>query len=196
MTKIVGLTGGIGSGKTTVAKMFQELGVPIYIADLEARTITNQPETLQLIEQQFGSTVIQNGQLNREAMAELVFSNPEKLQQLNAIIHPLVANHFKVWLNENENALFVMKEVAILFETKGHLNCDFVITVTAPIELKRQRLKTRDHSSDDQIKQRIDSQWSDKQRIELSDFIIENTTIKATSQQVNKIYKNISQSLQ
>jgi dephospho-CoA kinase len=187
MTKIVGLTGGIGSGKTTVAKMFQELGVPIYIADLEARTITNQPETLQLIEQHFGSTVIQNGHLNREAMAELVFSNPEKLQQLNAIIHPLVANHFKVWLNENDNALFVMKEVAILFETKGHLNCDFVITVTAPIELKRQRLKTRDHSSDDQIKQRIDSQWSDKQRIELSDFIIENTTIKATSQQVNKI---------
>lgn len=100
MTKIIGLTGGIGSGKTTVAKMFQDLGVPIYISDLEAKAITNEPETLKIIQHKFGSEIIKNGVLDRAAMAEIVFNNPEKLKQLNAIIHPLVAAHFKLWLKK------------------------------------------------------------------------------------------------
>lgn len=195
MTKIVGLTGGIGSGKTTVAKMFQELGVPIYIADLEARTITNQPETLKLIEQEFGSAVIENAKLNRVAMAQIVFNAPEKLDKLNAIIHPLVAQHFKSWLISHQKETFVIKETAILFETKGHIFCDFVITVTAPIEIRIQRVLERDPISEQEIRNRISNQWTDEQRIELSDFVIENDNLQRTMQQVENIYKIILKSL-
>jgi dephospho-CoA kinase len=196
MTKIVGLTGGIGSGKTTVAHMFQDLGVPIYIADLEAKKITNHPETLQLIAQEFGSSVIENAQLNRAAMAEIVFNNPIKLNQLNAIIHPLVAQHFKQWIKKHENANFVIKEVAILFETNGHLSCDFVITVTAPIDLRIKRVQMRDHSTEHEVRKRMASQWSDKERVALSDFVIENYNIDLIPQQVKKICQDISISLQ
>lgn len=196
MTKIVGLTGGIGSGKTTVAKMFQDLGVPIYIADLEAKEITNQPETLKLIQDQFGVSIIENGLLNRAAMAEIVFSNPEKLKQLNAIIHPLVSSHFKVWLKKNKEERFVLKETAILFETNSHLSCDFVITVTAPLELRMQRVMKRDNVSKNDIMKRINNQWTDEKRVALSDFVIDNSNLEATLQQVKKIYQIISKSLQ
>lgn len=192
MTKIVGLTGGIGSGKTTVAKMFEELGAPIYIADYEAKIITNKPETLQLIEQEFGSAVIQNGQLNRPAMADLVFNNPEKLQQLNAIIHPLVAKHFQEWLITNKKAPFIIKEAAILFETNNHLLCDFVVTVTAPLDVRISRVQKRDNSSRQEIESRINTQWSDKQRIALSNFVIENNNLQITRQQVENIYTKIA----
>ena len=191
MTKIVGLTGGIGSGKTTVAKMFQELGIPIYIADTEARTITNQPKTLALIAEEFGTSVIDNGQLDRVEMAKIVFNSPEKLNLLNAIIHPLVGNHFKEWLLQHHAAPFIIKETAILFETRGHLLCDYVITVTAPMDVRIGRVQNRDHSSEAEIQKRIDNQWPDAQRIELSDFVITNNRIESTLQQVNDIYNKI-----
>lgn len=196
MTKIVGLTGGIGSGKTTVARMFEKLGVPIYIADSEAKTITNKPETLQLIENQFGSALIEDGQLNRTKMASIVFNNPEKLKQLNAIIHPLVAKHFKEWVNKYKNEIFLIKETAVLFETNNHFNCDFVITVTAPLEIKIERVKKRDNTTEEEITNRINNQWSDDQRIPLSDYVIENTDLQYTSQQVSQIYENIVKSSQ
>ena len=196
MAKIVGLTGGIGSGKTTVAKMFQELGVPVYIADLEAKTITNKASTLELIQNQFGSSIIENGALNRAEMAKIVFSDPEKLQQLNAIIHPLVAQHFKDWLLVNKNAKFVLKETAILFETKSYLHCDYVITVTAPLEIRIKRVQNRDNISEDEIRNRINNQWTDEQRIALSDFVIENVNLEEALQQVSQIYENISKSSQ
>lgn len=195
MTKIVGLTGGIGSGKTTVAKMFQELGVPIYIADEQAKIITNQPKTLKLIEEEFGSIVIENRQLNRVEMARIVFNNPEKLTLLNAIIHPLVGRHFQEWLRQQEKASFVIKETAILFETNGHLLCDFVISVTAPIAVRISRVKNRDHSSEEEINKRIQNQWTDEQREQLSDFIITNYSLESTKHQVSEIYKKILNSL-
>lgn len=196
MTKIVGLTGGIGSGKTTVAKMFQELGVPVYIADLEAKTITNKPSTLELIEKQFGSSIIENAALNRAEMAKIVFNNPEKLTQLNAIIHPLVAQHFKEWVKKNDNEPFVLKETAILFETKSNLQCDFVITVTAPVEIRIERVQNRDNTSEDEIRNRINNQWTDEQRIALSDFVIENVNLEEALQRVSQIFKIISESSQ
>lgn len=196
MTKIVGLTGGIGSGKTTVARMFEKLGVPVYIADLEAKIITNLPETLKLIENQFGAAVIEKGQLNRAQLAAIVFNNPEKLKQINAIIHPLVAKHFKEWVNKHKNETFVIKETAILFETNNHLQCDFVITVTTPIEIRINRVAKRDNTSVDEITKRINNQWTDDQRIPLSDYVIENKDLENTSQQVGKIYEFIVNSSQ
>lgn len=192
MTKIVGLTGGIGSGKTTVAKMFEKLGVPIYIADFEAKNITNEASTLALIEKEFGSQVIRDGQLDRAAMAKIVFSNPDKLKQLNAIIHPLVDAHFKEWVKKKTDEKFVIKEAAILFETNMHLKCDYVITVTAPVEVRINRVLERDNTSEQEIRNRMNNQWTDEKRIALSDFIIENVNIKSTSQQVDEVYKKIA----
>lgn len=192
MAKIVGLTGGIGSGKTTVAKMFEKLGVPIYIADFEAKNITNEASTLALIEKEFGSQVIRDRQLDRAAMAKIVFSNPDKLKQLNAIIHPLVEAHFKEWVKKKRNEKFVIKEAAILFETNMHLKCDYVITVTAPVEVRISRVLERDNTSEQEIKNRMNNQWTDEKRIALSDFIIENLNIKSTSQQVDEVYKKIA----
>lgn len=196
MTKIVGLTGGIGSGKTTVAKMFEELGVPIYIADIEARKITNEPSTLELIKAAFGSSVIENGTLNREAMAKIVFSNPEKLSKLNEIVHPLVGQDFKKWLNVNKEQIYVIKEAAILLETEKPHNCDYVITVTAPISIRIQRVIDRDGISISEVQNRINNQWSDEKRIEKSDFVIENVDFKKTYEQVSIIHQKIINSLQ
>ncbi|WP_432669960.1 dephospho-CoA kinase [Flavobacterium sp. SM2513] len=196
MTTIVGLTGGIGSGKTTVAKMFQDLGVPVYIADLEAKQITNEPETLKLIEQQFGQGVIENEQLNRAAMAEIVFTNPAKLSQLNAIIHPLVAEHFKKWIQKHKSEKFIIKETAILFETNNQHTCDFVITVTAPIKIRLDRVAKRDSISEKEILNRINNQWTDEQRVAKSDFVINNTTIEQTEMQVSQIFEEIIKSLE
>lgn len=195
MTKIVGLTGGIGSGKTTVAKMFEKLGVPIYIADLEAKKITNNPSTLVSIEEKFGSAVIKNNELNREAMAKIVFSNPDKLKELNGIIHPLVAIHFKKWIKQQKDKPFIIKEAAILFETNMHLQCDFVITVTAPEEIRIKRVLERDPISESEIRKRMNNQFSDDKRLKLSDFVIENINLETTLQQVNEIYQTITTSL-
>lgn len=195
MAKIVGLTGGIGSGKTTVAKMFQDLGVPIYIADIEAKKITNKPSTLALIEEKFGSSVIKNKKLNRGAIAKIVFSAPEKLKELNDIIHPLVAIDFKQWLKQVKDKPFVIKEAAILFETNMHLQCDYVITVSAPEKIRIERVLQRDPISEMEIKNRMDNQYSDEKRLKLSDFVIENINIDVTLQQVNDIYQTITNSL-
>ena len=191
MTRIVGLTGGIGSGKTTVAKMFEALGVSVYIADLQARKITNQPATLKLIVQEFGNAVVENEQLNRTVMAEIVFNNPEKLNQLNAIIHPLVAQDFKNWLSNNDTAVYILKETAILLETNNHISCDFVITVTAPQDLIINRVKNRDHISEIDVLKRINNQWSDESRIALSDFVIYNENRIDTLNQVKNIHKEL-----
>ena len=191
MTRIVGLTGGIGSGKTTVAKMFEALGVSVYIADLQARKITNQPATLKLIVQEFGNAVVENEQLNRTVMAEIVFNNPEKLNQLNAIIHPLVAQDFKNWLSNNDTAVYILKETAILFETNNHISCDFVITVTAPLDLRINRVKNRDHISEIDVLKRINNQWNDESRIALSDFVIYNENRIDTLNQVKNIHKEL-----
>jgi dephospho-CoA kinase len=195
MTKIVGLTGGIGSGKTTVAKMFEELGVPIYIADIEARKITNKSTTLDLIKAAFGSSVIENGILNRESLAKIVFSNPEKLSKLSEIIHPLVAQDFKKWLIINKEHHYVIKEAAILLETEKPHNCDYVITVTAPIDIRIQRVIDRDRILISEVQNRINNQWSDEKRIEKSDFVIVNVDFEQTYEQVNVIHQKIINSL-
>lgn len=191
MAKIIGLTGGIGSGKTTVAKMFQDLGVPIYIADLKAKEVTNQPNALKLIEQQFGPDVVLNGKLDRTSLANLVFNNAAKLNQLNAIIHPLVAQDFSAWVAKHNKEKFVIKETAILFETGNHNKCDYVITVTAPIEFRIKRVLKRDQITEEEIIKRIANQWPEEKKVKLSDFVIENINLDETLQQVKNIYNKI-----
>ena len=189
MAKIIGLTGGIGSGKTTVARYFEQLGVPVYIADDQARKLMELPETIESVSQAFGSAIIANGQIDRKKLAEMVFNNPDKLQQLNKIIHPLVAQHFSQWLSEQSNHPYVIKEAAILFESGSYLDCDAVISVVAPIETRIQRVVARDNTTAEAVSKRIENQWSDEQRIHKSDYIITNTNLEDTRLQVEKIHK-------
>jgi dephospho-CoA kinase len=189
MTKIIGLTGGIGSGKTTVANHFIGAGIPVYIADDEARKIMQSPEILREIEKIFGSVIFKNEVLNRQKLAEIVFSNSDKLKQLNAIIHPAVKKHFGNWILNYKNSPFVIYETAILFESGSYKGCDKIITVTAPLETRIERVIQRDKTSRENVLKRIKMQWTDDQRLGKSDFVIENINPEITKSEVGKILK-------
>lgn len=189
MTKIIGLTGGIGSGKTTIANHFTAAGIPVYIADDEARKIMQSAEIIKEIKDLFGNAIFENGILNREKLAQIVFSNPEKLKLLNSIIHPVVKKHFDNWVLDHKNNSFVIYEAAILFESGSYKNCDKIITVTAPFETRIQRVIQRDNTTREQVLKRMNAQWNDDQRIAKSDFVIENQTPEITKLEVGKILK-------
>ena len=189
MTKIIGLTGGIGSGKSTVANMFQALGIHVYDSDLEAKKIMQLPEIIVLLKNSFGDEFFDNGILNRKKLADLVFKNPSKLDELNAIVHPFVKKDFEIWVKKNESQKFVIKESAILFESKTNLNCDKIITVISPLNVRMQRITERDNLSFHEIVKRINNQLSDEKKVEKSDFVIENTDIEMTKNQVLKIFE-------
>ena len=189
MTKIIGLTGGIGSGKTTIANHFMEANIPVYIADDEARKIMQSEEIIDAIRKTFGDSIFDDAILNREKLSQIVFSDPEKLKQLNAIIHPAVRKHFQNWVLNHKNAPFVIYEAAILFESGSYKNCDLIITVTAPLETRIQRVIQRDKTTREQVLKRINAQWNDDQRIVKSDFVIENVNPITTKTEIDKILK-------
>jgi dephospho-CoA kinase len=195
MTKIIGLTGGIGSGKTSLVRYFESLGIPVFIADDEAKKLMQSDIILNKIKLQFGEAIFENGQLNRQQLADIVFSHPEKLNQLNRIIHPEVKNQFKNWLSQYQSYPFVIYEAAILFESGSYKLCDLVITITAPLEDRINRVIKRDHVNRDQVLQRINSQWTDEQRLIMSDFVIVNSDLKIAQQEADRILKilNIQQ---
>jgi len=192
MTKIVGLTGGIGSGKTTIAKYFKSLGIPVYIADDEARKIMQTAEVINAIKETFGAGLFDGTDLKRDKLAEIVFNDPEKLKQLNAIVHPVVKSHFKRWLLEHKESAIVIYEAAILFESGNYKDFDVIITVTAPLESRIQRVIDRDKTTRDQILGRINSQWTDEQRVLKSDYVIENINLEIAKKKTDEILKILS----
>lgn len=191
MTKIIGLTGGIGSGKTTIARLFQAEGIPVYIADEEAKKILDLPETIQKVVSKFGSSIIFDGKIDRKKLAELVFSKAENLKNLNAIIHPMVKVHFDEWVQQNNGFPFVIKEAAILFESGSYKYCDKIITVTASEETRMKRVVSRDNTTIEAVLDRIKNQWTDAQRIEKSDFVIENEDLEVAKMQFRNILKKL-----
>lgn len=189
--KIIGLTGGIGSGKTTVSRLFHLLGVPIYIADERAKKLfTNNPEVQKKVIDQFGSESIKNGEVNSSYLANITFNNKEKLAQLNAIVHPAVAEDFSAWLS-NQTAEYVIKEAAILFESGSDATCDKVIVVAAPDETRIERVMQRDKLNKEAVVARMRNQWSQEKKIELSDFVIVNDNSVSVIEQVTNIHKEL-----
>lgn len=195
MTKVIGLTGGIGSGKTTIANYFATMGVPVYIADDAAKKVMQAEKIVQEIKTSFGDSIFENDVLNRAKLAEIVFNNAEKLAQLNAIVHPAVKRDFESWLQENKNHDYVIYEAAILFESGRYKECDIIITVTAPEEIRIERVVKRDNTTREQVLSRIKMQWNDEKRISLSNFVINNSNLKIAKEEVVKILKilNIKQ---
>jgi dephospho-CoA kinase len=191
MTKIIGLTGGIGSGKTTVANLFRKNGVPVYIADEKAKEILDKPETVSQVIDAFGDGVTDGKKVDRKKLAAIVFENPEKLKRLNDIIHPAVKKDFMEWVQNNRDQPIVVKEAAILFESGTNIDCDAVITVTAPFEMRVERVMKRDLVSRDAVLNRIDNQWDESKKAALSDYVIVNTEPASTESQFNKILKKL-----
>jgi dephospho-CoA kinase len=189
MTRIIGLTGGIGSGKTTIASHFMAAGIPVYIADDAARKIMQSEEIVEEIKKIFGTAIFEKGILNRGKLAQIVFSDPEKLKLLNAIIHPAVKKHFRKWILEHKNVPFIIYEAAILFESGSYKDCDKIITVIAPLELRIQRVMQRDNANREQVLKRINAQWTDSQRAAKSDFVVENIDLERAKAEVDKILK-------
>jgi len=191
MTKIVGLTGGIGSGKTTVARLFEALGVPIYIADEEAKTLMQNSKIIQQeLIQLLGKSCYVDGQLNRSFIASKVFNDQSLLQKINAIVHPKVAEHFERWVSK-QDAPYVIKEVAILFETKSQDQFDLIITVTAPTETRIQRVIDRDQKTKEDIESIINNQLPEAQKMSQSHFIIHNKSLLETEINVQNIHEKI-----
>ena len=193
--KVVGLTGGIGSGKTTVASMFRDLGVPIYIADIEAKKLTNRSKVIRKkIISLLGDEAYISSGINRKYVANIVFNDEELLNKVNEIIHPKVAKHFKKWLSKQQG-VYCIKEAAILFENESYKTCDHTILITAPIEERIKRVKKRDGLSKKEIKSRIKNQWSDHKKSQLADTIIENSLLETTQKKVEKIHLFLLKSL-
>ncbi|MFY0607870.1 MAG: dephospho-CoA kinase [Cyclobacteriaceae bacterium] len=189
---LIGITGGIGSGKSTVCKIFQTLGVPIYDADSSAkRLIDTNADLQQSIISLLGEEAYQDGTYNRTFVAKQVFSNPEKLARLNAIIHPAVGKDFKDWA-ANQNAKYVMKEAALLFESGSATELDKIILITAPEDMRVNRVLLRDpHRTPESIHAIISKQWPEERKAEKSDYIISNDEARLVIPQVLKIHTAI-----
>ena len=171
----VGLTGGIGSGKTAVSNIISDIGIPVYNSDNRAKWLMNNDKELQNnIIQLFGDKAYLNNQLNRSYISTIVFDNPKKLNQLNSLVHPCVAIDFKKWVVENNTAEIVVKEAAILIESDAYKQMDSIVLVVADEKLRINRVSIRDGVQATAIKKRMDTQISDQMKMKYADHIINN----------------------
>ena len=189
--KKLGLTGGIGVGKTYVSKVFQQMGVPVFNADVEAKNCMAEDKGLmQNVKTSFGENIYDNGVLQKEELAKIVFNNSERLVELNALVHPVVKQKFNDWCTE-QTAELVIKEAAILFESDAHLGVDAVICVSATEKVRIARVQKRDGSSVAEIKSRMDKQIPQSKKEELADFVIVNDGEKLLLPQLIKMLKEM-----
>lgn len=195
MSKVVGITGGIGSGKTTVASMFSNYGIPVYIADLEAKKLMNRSKVIRRkLIALFGENAYTQDGLNKKFIADKIFNDQLLLEKMNQIIHPKVASHFKRWLKKQETP-YVLKEAAIFFENGSYKQLDAIITVTASVEDKINRVIKRDNTTRKKVLAIMSNQWDDAKKVALSDYVIENNTLENTKNQVAEIHNRILKNL-
>jgi len=187
----VGITGGIGSGKTTICRIFSELGIAVYNADDEARQMYGMTSVQVELKKLFGEKIFRaNGDLDKKKLADLIFNDEKALKEVNILIHPMVKKHFDKW-REQQTTLYVLKEAAILFESGSYKDCKKVIAITAPPEMRIGRILQRDRRSRKEIEQIMAHQWTDEKRIKHSDFVIANDETKLLIPQVLEIHNNL-----
>lgn len=190
--QIIGLTGGIGSGKTTVARIFSTLGIPVYNSDLRAKSILETDLNVQSdVRKLVGKESIENGIVNRKLIAEKSFNNRHVLQQLNTIIHPRVAEDFIKWKNEHKSSPYLIKEAAILFESGSYKSCDKVVFISTELETRVQRVMQRDGVGRAEVESRISNQWPEEKKANLSTFIVHNNESDALIPQVVEIHEKL-----
>ena len=189
--KVIGLTGGIGSGKTFVANIFIKLGIPVFNADQEAKNIMHKSLDLKKkIEIAFGHEVYQNNQIQKKILSKLVFNNKNKLELLNSLVHPYVLDRFNEWCLNNKSSI-VIKESAILFESNTYKGCDKIICVNASEKNRISRVIKRDNVKKNHVQSIINSQMNQAQKIKKSDFIINNNDADLILPQVISIINRI-----
>lgn len=195
---IVGLTGGIGSGKSTILNFFSKLDdVVVYMADKEAKKLMNTSDEIKnkLIEK-FGSDVYTHEGLNRGYLANIVFEDKERLLELNKIVHPVVQQHFFKFVMENTREKgYIVYENAILFENSGDAFCDVIITVTAPEDIRIERVMKRDSVTKEAVKNRINNQWSEAKKIIQSHYIINNIFLEEVEENILEIHQKLTERL-
>jgi dephospho-CoA kinase len=187
----VGITGGIGSGKSTVAHIFEVLGIPVYYADDAAKRIMNEdPELRQAIISAFGEATYTNGMLNRSVLSSLVFNNPEKLEQLNAIVHPATIRNGERWMKAQTTA-YAIKEAAIFFESGSAANLDYIIGVYAPTALRIHRAMQRDKITREAVLARMSRQIDENIKMRLCNYVIINDEQQPVLPQVLSLHKEL-----
>ena len=192
---IIGLTGGIGSGKSTIAEIFTTLKIPVFNSDLEAKQLYSHPEIKQQIIKHFGSIYNEQNQLDKKALANIVFNDESKLQQLNNIIHPAVKKSFENWVTNNIHTPILIKEAAILIESGAFKYVDKIIVVTAPEKERIKRVMLRDNVAEKEVIARMNQQLSEAKLIAHADFIIKNDNMHLVIPQVLEIIKKLNSSI-
>lgn len=188
----VGVTGGIGSGKSTVCKIFESLGAPVYHADDEGRKILEKREVISILVQYFGNSILdERDEIDRKKLAEIVFKDTSALAFLNSIIHTRVRASFQEWSSDKPDAPYVIYEAAILFESGHYKNVDKTVLVTASEEARIARVTARDNVSREAVLQRIGNQWDDQKKAAMADFIINNDGSVMLIPQVIEIHNQL-----
>jgi dephospho-CoA kinase len=184
---IIGITGGIGSGKSTLSRLLETFGIPVYIADTEAKKLMNtSPDIKRRLIQKFGEAIYSEGNLNRKKLASLIFCNPEAVSYVNSVVHPAVQSDFINWTKSGFYPV-VAVESAILFESGFNSLVDFTVTVSAALEIRIKRISERDHLSKKEITDRIANQIPEEERISRSDFVIINDDYHALIPQIESL---------
>lgn len=185
----IGITGGIGSGKTFICRLFEALGIPVYNADEEAKKLMNTDVRIkEKLIALFGAATYKDGLLDRAFLANMVFSDKDKLELLNSIVHPIVIQEAKDWA-ERQTTRYSLKEAALLFESGSYKELDYTILVTAPMDIRIQRVIERDDATEQQVRERINKQLSDEEKLQLADFVIVNDGITPLLPQVWKLHQ-------
>lgn len=188
MALIIGITGGIGSGKSTVCKIFKILGTPVFEADIVAKDLLKNKEILHKLKKMFGNNILDSkGAVDRSKLADIVFKDDIKLEELNSIIHPAVRDKFMIWAEKMKSNHYVIIEAAILFESGFNKMTDYTILVTAPEQMRIERVSRRDGIPEDNVRARIRNQLPEEQKKELADFIICNDNSELIIPQIIKI---------
>jgi len=186
----VGITGGIGSGKSTIADIFRLYGIKVYNSDERARALMNESEDVRLkVKSLFGDKAYKENELDRAFLGKIVFENEDLLKKLNAIVHPAVGIDYKSWCKKHHDAPYILKEAAVIFEAGIQEDLDYVILVTAPEEMRINRVMQRDNSDEQSVRARIANQWTDKKKILLSDYVILNDGRHSLLRQVEEVHK-------
>jgi dephospho-CoA kinase len=189
---IVGITGGIGSGKSVIAKLLVTMKYSVYDSDSEAKKIMHSdPQVITELRQAFGENIFIEGQLDKEQLARKVFASPEQLHVLNGIVHPAVKRHFRLWATRQYSPI-VFLESAILFESGFESETDKIVLVTAPLEERIARVMRRDHCNRELVMQRIAQQWTEEAKAQKSDFIIVNDGIHSIIKQTETIIAQLA----
>lgn len=186
----IGITGGIGAGKSIICRIFRVLSIPVYDADIRAKDLMNTlPEIRTRVIELFGKESYSKNEINRKHIGKIAFHQPGKIEELNKLVHPYVARDYENWVIQNGNSRYVLKEAALLFEAGSYKVLDRLITVTAPESLRIKRVLQRDpHRNESDVRAIISNQWTEEQKVEKSDFVILNDESKMVIPQVLDIH--------